>query len=359
MAPTPLPTIRPTADATHAGSDYAGLSRAIRAARLLERTPWRYLLRTVLTLGAFAACWWLAAVLGGSWFVLIAAGLMGLASTQIAFLGHDGGHQQISAKRGGNTAVGMIAGDLLSGLSIGWWVDKHNRHHANPNKEQHDPDIGEGVLAFTAGAAERRSGPIARAVTRNQAALFFPLLLLEGINLHVASVDYLRTARGKALRRTEIALLAVHAAAYLGGLFLLMPAVYAVAFIGVHQAVFGLYMGCSFAPNHKGMPIIAATEKLDYLRRQVLTSRNVRGGWFVDQLLGGLNYQIEHHLFPSMPRANLRHARQIVREYCATHSVAVHRDHPSRLVRDRPAPPALARRAAARRTRRREAAGTA
>ncbi|MBE7196076.1 MAG: fatty acid desaturase, partial [Gordonia polyisoprenivorans] len=87
------------------------------------------------------------------------------------------------------------------------------------------------------------------------------------------------------------------------------------------QGVWGVYMGCSFAPNHKGMPIIAAHEKLDYLRRQVLTSRNVRGGWFVDQLLGGLNYQIEHHLFPSMPRANLRRARQLVREHCAHHDI--------------------------------------
>ena len=85
----------------------------------------------------------------------------------------------------------------------------------------------------------------------------------------------------------------------------------------MHQAVFGLYMGCSFAPNHKGMPIVAAHEKLDYLRSQVLTSRNVRGGWFADQLLGGLNYQIEHHLFPSMPRPNLRHARPLVRTFCA------------------------------------------
>jgi fatty acid desaturase len=55
-------------------------------------------------------------------------------------------------------------------------------------------------------------------------------------------------------------------------------------------------MGCSFAPNHKGMPIIGAQEKLDYVRRQVLASRTVRGGWFTDLLFGGLNYQIEHHL---------------------------------------------------------------
>jgi fatty acid desaturase len=80
-------------------------------------------------------------------------------------------------------------------------------------------------------------------------------------------------------------------------------------------------MGCSFAPNHKGMPIIGAEQKLDYLRRQVVTSRNVRGGWFVDQLLGGLNYQVEHHLFPSMPRTHLRKAQRLVQSYCAQHRI--------------------------------------
>jgi fatty acid desaturase len=90
----------------------------------------------------------------------------------------------------------------------------------------------------------------------------------------------------------------------------------------VHQAVFGVYMGCSFAPNHKGMPVIAPGENLDFLRRQVLTSRNVRGGWWVDLLLGGLNYQIEHHLFPNMPRPNLRKAQRLVFEYCQEHHIS-------------------------------------
>jgi fatty acid desaturase len=303
------------------GSDYAGLSRAIRASRLLDRTPWRYLARSVLTVGFFAACWWAFVVVGSSWLALIIAGLLGLASTQLGFLGHDGGHQQIGATRARNTAVALIVGNLLIGLSIGWWVDKHNRHHANPNKEDHDPDIGEGVLAFTTTHAAKRTGPVARAITRNQAFLFFPLLTLEGLNLHVASVNYLRRTRSARLRRTEIGLLAAHILMYLGGVLAVLPPLQALAFIAVHQAVFGLYMGCSFAPNHKGMPIIAAHEKLDYLRRQVMTSRNVRGGWFVDQLLGGLNYQIEHHLFPSMPRANLRRAQRLVRDYCVQHRI--------------------------------------
>jgi fatty acid desaturase len=69
------------------------------------------------------------------------------------------------------------------------------------------------------------------------------------------------------------------------------------------------------------MAVIAPGERLDFLRRQVLTSRNVRGGWFTDLLLGGLNYQIEHHLFPNMPRPNLRHAQVLVHQYCQEHSI--------------------------------------
>jgi fatty acid desaturase len=104
--------------------------------------------------------------------------------------------------------------------------------------------------------------------------------------------------------------------------FLVLSPVKAVVFILVQQALFGLYLGLSFAPNHKGMPVLSKDDETDFLRRQVMTSRNVRGGWLVDFALGGLNYQIEHHLFPSMPRPNLRHSRAIVRAYCERHGVA-------------------------------------
>ena len=107
-----------------------------------------------------------------------------------------------------------------------------------------------------------------------------------------------------------------HLAAYLCAVFIVLPPLKAVVFIAVHQGLFGLYLGCSFAPNHKGMPILAADDASDFLRRQVLTSRNVRGGPLVGMVFGGLNYQIEHHLFPSMPRLALRQARPIVRAYC-------------------------------------------
>jgi hypothetical protein len=94
----------------------------------------------------------------------------------------------------------------------------------------------------------------------------------------------------------------------------------AIAFLLVHQALFGVYLGMTFAPNHKGMPHPTGDE--DYLRKQVLTSRNVRGGRLTDAALGGLNYQIEHHLFPGMPTPNLREAQPIVQAYCAEIGVA-------------------------------------
>lgn len=70
------------------------------------------------------------------------------------------------------------------------------------------------------------------------------------------------------------------------------------------------------------MPVLSAGHSLDFLRKQVLTSRNIHGGWFVDVLLGGLNYQIEHHLFPSMPRPALRHAQVIVSEFCTQRGIS-------------------------------------
>ena len=150
---------------------------------------------------------------------------------------------------------------------------------------------------------------------RYQAYLFFPLLLLEAVSLHVASIQALTDAP-PATGPGRRALFTVHVAGYLAVVFLVLSPVKAVVFIIVQQGLFGLYLGCSFAPNHKGMPILDADDQSDFLRRQVLTSRNVRGGWLTDFALGGLNYQIEHHLFPSMPRPNLRRSQALIEAFC-------------------------------------------
>src|SRR5205085_8841609 len=89
-----------------------------------------------------------------------------------------------------------------------------------------------------------------------------------------------------------------------------------VLFTIVHQALFGLYLGSVAAPNHKGMLIIDKDSPLDFLRQQVLTARNVKAHPLTDFWYGGLNYQIEHHLFPSMPRTSLRKAQRLIKAFC-------------------------------------------
>jgi fatty acid desaturase len=281
---------------------------------LLEPRPAYYAWKIPITIGMLAAGWTAFVVAGDSWWQLAVAAFLAVAFTQIGFLGHDVGHRQVFSTRRASYVAGILLGNLGIGLSYGWWVGKHNRHHAHPNQVDADPDIEFGVLAFTSAQA-RASRGVARLVVRYQACLFFPMLLLEAVNLHVASVKVL-TGRAGRRRSWERALITIHAVSYLTAVFLVLSPLKAVVFMIVQQGLFGLYLGCSFAPNHKGMLVLDAGDRSDFLRRQVLTSRNVRGGRLTDFALGGLNYQIEHHLFPSMPRPSLRRSQAMVEGFC-------------------------------------------
>ena len=262
----------------------------------------------------FAAGWAAFVLIGDSWWQLALSVYLSMMFAQVGFLGHEAGHRQIYRTRRANAIVGLVVGDLLIGLSWGWWVGKHNRHHSHPNQEGKDPDIHISVIAFTPEQARERRG-LLRALVRYQAYFFFPLLLLEAVSIHVISVRAVLT--GPLRRRwLEGSLLFAHFAMYLTAVALVLSPLRAIVFVVVQQGLLGLYLGCAFAPNHKGMLVLSEHEKLDFFRRQVLTSRNVSGGPLVEILLGGLNYQIEHHLFPAMPRPSLRRCRTLVRGFC-------------------------------------------
>src|SRR5512133_1490527 len=301
-------------------SEYTQLSRQIKQAGLLDRRHGYYAAKLILNLGLLAAGGVAFAALEESWWQLVTAAYLAVVFTQLAFVGHDAGHRQISRSRRANNLVDLVQANLLVGISFGWWVAKHDRHHSSPNHADLDPDIDIPALAFTAGQARDKRG-LARLIARSQAFFFFPLLLLEAAQLHVASAKAVVRDTGRA-NAVEALLLLVNVAGYLTALLLVLSPLQAAVFVLVQQGLFGLYLGCSFAPNHKGMPILTAAEELDFLRTQVLTSRNVAGSRLVDFLLGGLNYQIEHHLFPNMPRPNLRRAQPLVRAFCSQHHIA-------------------------------------
>ena len=303
------------------GSDFASLSRLIAGAGLMKHRPGYYVVRIGLVTASYLAGWAAFMTVGDSWWQLLTAAFLAVAFAQLALVAHDIAHRQVFRTRRATEIAGILVGNLGIGMSYGWWMDKHTRHHANPNHEDRDPDVNPDLLVWSANQAERATG-IARWFGRWQAYLFFPVLTLEGLNLYVNSV---RALRRPALRnrRGEALMLLLHFAAYATIVLLVLSPGKAAAFAAIHVALFGVYLGCTFAPNHKGMEMLTSDdEQLDYLRRQVLTSRNVRGGHLINTLLGGLNYQIEHHLFPSMPSVNLRRAKPIVRDYCASIGVS-------------------------------------
>ena len=300
--------------ATAGGSgDFRALALQLRDAGLLGRRQGYYSVKIVLTVAAFVAGWAAFVIVGNSWVTLGVAAFLGVMFTQLGFVGHDAGHQQIFRSRQANWLLGLAVGNALIGLSFGWWVSKHNAHHAHPNQVGRDPDIGESIVVPTSAPGLR--GGLTRVLARWQPELFFPLMLLRSTGLHVSGIQKLLRHRDRGAV-VEGLLMAGHAALYLTVVLWVLSPLRALAFVAVQQGVFSLYLGCSFAPNHKGMPIIEGDAEMSFARRQVITARNVAGGRFTNLMLGGLNYQIEHHLFPTMPRPNLARAQSMIRAFC-------------------------------------------
>ncbi|MFG1623282.1 fatty acid desaturase family protein [Kribbella sp. NPDC049227] len=300
---------------------YTDLLQTVQELGLLRRRQGYYYTRISLVLTALLAVSVGVVLLGDSWFQLLLAGALALVLVQVAFLSHDSAHRQIFHSAARNDWTARVLAGCIAGMSVTWWRNKHSRHHAAPNQVDKDPDVQLDAIAFTPSALAKR-GRVGRWIAARQGWLFFPLLTLEGIGLHSSSVRHLLRRDANRLDRIEAAVVMSRIAGYVAALYLLLPMGKASAFLGLQLAVFGVCLGAAFAPNHKGMPLVPAGMKLDFLRRQVLMSRNIRGGTLTDFALGGLNYQIEHHLFPSMPRPTLRQVQPIVREYCASHGVA-------------------------------------
>ena len=304
-------------------NQYAQLKRLIKQNGLLDRQPAYYMGKTVFTLGLLAVSLALLFVLGDTWFQLLNAAYLAFVFVQISLLSHDFGHRQFtfhSSRK--NEWLTLIFGNFLLGLSRQWWIDKHNEHHGHPNQMDLDPDVDIPLLAFEEEQALGKRG-LARFVVKYQAALIFPLSLLQAISMLRSSIEFLAAKKAKSTL-VEALTMCAHFALYFGLLFSVLEPLQALLFVAVHRGLFGTYMVSIFAPNHKAMPLLEGDSKVDFLRRQVLTSRNVIAHPITDFWYGGLNYQIEHHLFPRLPRNKLREAQPIIRGFCQEHSIAYH-----------------------------------
>ncbi|QBD75843.1 acyl-CoA desaturase [Ktedonosporobacter rubrisoli] len=321
-----MKSLSPTGELQHSEPsvpvpDYAELKKRVKRAGLLARQPRYYMWSMILTIGATLASFLILFLVHNIWWQLINAVFLAVVFAQVGYLGHDAGHRQPFSTTWKNELAGLICGNLLLGMSNAWWVDKHNQHHSHPNQLDMDPDLNIPGICFNLQEARQKQG-LGRWVMLHQIWLFFPMLMLVALDLKRASILFLssewKSARYPLL---ESLLVLAHWVLFLTLLVYNLGFGAAILFFLVNQAVLGFILGSAFAPNHKGMPVLAKESQLGFLQRQVLTSRNIKAGPLTDFWYGGLNYQIEHHLFPSMPRNNLRAAQQIVKQFCQEHAI--------------------------------------
>jgi fatty acid desaturase len=302
--------------------EYGALRAAAKKAGLFERQPWFYVKLALVLVALLAAGVAVLVTQHPFWVYLLDALFMGLVFVQIGFIGHDAAHRQIFDRVTHNEILSVLCFNVVLGGSASWWRDKHNRHHASPNHEGEDPDIELGVFAFTFESAKKSRG-LVRFIVKRQAYLFFPITTMAYPSMQFRAASFLVRQWN---RRTiwEGACTLLHFVLFLGPPLLILGLWKTIVFAVLVEATVGVYMAASFAPNHKGMPTVEEDERPDFLRAQVETSRNIRRGAVADFMFGSLSAQIEHHLFPNMPRNNLRQAEPLVRAFCAEHGIDYH-----------------------------------
>ncbi|KAJ3067105.1 hypothetical protein HDU98_009688 [Podochytrium sp. JEL0797] len=266
--------------------------------------------------------------------VVVAGLFMAVFWQQSGWLAHDFLHHQVFENRTYNDIVGYIVGNVWQGFSVSWWKDKHCTHHSVPNVFGEDPDINTmPFLAWSEHALEFfhdfKDTDVARFFVTHQPILFFPILGVARLAWCTSSIRFNLSDKviDPFFAKVEKVTLAIHWAWFLTLTFTFCTPLHAVMFFVISECVCGLLLAFVFVVNHNGMPVYTVEEakKFDFYELQIRTGRDVISNTFSDWFTGGLNYQIEHHMFPTLPRHNFYMSQPIVEELCKKHGIHFHK----------------------------------
>eukprot|EP00850_Spirogloea_muscicola_P022109 SM000277S10344 [mRNA] locus=s277:76424:78965:- [translate_table: standard] len=305
--------------------DFRALRETLQKAQLFESSKLFYALTSLSNLAMLAASFTLLHLSKDLAGVMLSASLLGLFWQQCGWLSHDFLHHQVFKSRALNNFIGgYLIGNLGQGFSMVWWKSKHNAHHAAPNECDHDfnavdPDIDTiPFLAWDAGMLVQVRSRAARLFLRWQSYLFFPIILFARFAwLHSSWKFATGSQLSPKTRLLEIGTICLHYSWLLGSAFSLLPFHLAVTWLILSQLVSGALLSIVFVQSHNGMEIYKAPK--DFYSAQIISTRDIHGGLFNDWFTGGLNRQIEHHLFPSLPRHNLAKISSAVKFLCKKH----------------------------------------
>lgn len=324
---------------------YRELRAKLIAAGLFNANPLYYVYKVGSNIALLALSIYLATSTDSFAVNMIAALILGLFWQQCGWLAHDFLHHQVFKNRLYGDLAGIIIGDLWQGFSVQWWKSKHNAHHAVPNLHASvpgacdgDPDIDTmPLLAWSMKMAESaKDDKNGRWFIKWQAFLYFPILLFARLAWAQQSWLFVwggagqHSVKGAHIDRAHMQYPGLEKLALIGhyvGLFTIlsyMPWVNALCYFLLAQTSCGLFLAIVFGLGHNGMAVYPADQRPDFWKLQVSTTRNITSTPFVDWFCGGLQYQVDHHLFPMLPRHNLPKVHALVESFCKEFGVSYH-----------------------------------
>ncbi len=303
--------------------ELGSLRQELRLAGIFEHRELRSWLKLGVLLSGIALS--IVAISMYGWIAaLCLVPVCAVLATSAAMLGHEGSHRSTSKSPNRNALMAYFAFPMFSGLSLMYWREKHDRlHHGHPNVEGVDPDIRPWPFVSSKGDHERATPRLRWFQRTFQKWAFWPMSTLMAIGMRRSSVLFIvQNFKQHGFTREwaqDVAALVLHYT-----LWLLVPSLVwgpfvAFAFyLGVWAGV-GVFLALVFLPAHAGLPIVREQNK-DWIH-QLETTRNLEMPKFISFFFIGLDYQVEHHLFPKISHQNLPKAAAITRAWCERHGI--------------------------------------
>ncbi len=298
---------------------YEELDARVRALGLYKRTYGRYTLFVALAFLGVGLSVYILTLSDSLLVQTLNALFFSFALVQVGTLSHDLSHNQVFTNKRVNKLISKIVFGLMAGLSESLWHKEHSAHHEHVNQEGHDPDLTIPFLFSPNQSREAHAAP--DFMLKHQHIVFFCVLPIVYTSKVIRS--WLNVPEHIGWYLFELVLVAVHFAVLLYMVMAYLPLTVSVTFLLVHVLCVGLYMGTIFAPNHKGEEVLRKDEQVTW-RHQITSTRNVQHTPFVFIIMGGLNLQIEHHLFPRMSRYQYSKAQKVVKAFCCEHDIRYH-----------------------------------
>jgi delta8-fatty-acid desaturase len=262
---------------------------------------------------------------------------------QIMFTAHDAGHRGISGNFVIDTLIGAFIADFCCGLSIGWWKSSHNVHHLITNMPEHDPDIQntplfstsptyiKGVISTFYKDFEFKWDAACEFLLPYQKYTYYPVMALARFNLYLLSWCHLCSPRAAQLgaawwtRPVELVFMACYW--FIFGYLLVWCTLptwpIRIGFVLISHLV-TMILHVQITLSHWGMPTSDLGPTESFPQRQMRTTMDVECPAWLDWVHGGLQFQAVHHLFPRVPRHNLRRGQELVREFSKKTGVRYH-----------------------------------